>query len=308
MRYFISAVSKDGKRFAKILAAELFRFDIRAQINGFDELDLFDSGSKNVPAFDAKEYDLVIQIGPQLDAQILRKAIRYRIKSCLIAIDSTNLKTNSVNKFDLVYWDIPIDSPKINYVGNYFLDLMNAHEYRELPPSANYRLGFLSSDPQLDRGTLKLLKELRYKYKEAKLFINEQSYVSKELKNVNFIVDSELNILKNCNLTITTNNTFSLKSALLNCPQVNIYSYNKLGFRRLFKSKSHLPVNQLLKKEVIPSFSSKKIPLIMDEIDQILTDHQYCARMMSDYQDIRAQLQSPAARNMAKEIVDFMED
>lgn len=308
MRYFLRVDSQDGEQFAQILAEELFRFDIRARINGFDDIDLFKSGNHNKIGLAPNEYDIFIQLGHQVDTGLLKKTRKFGKKSCFIAIDSTQLKVKSVNKFDLVYWDIPMDSPKIKYIGNYFLDQMNAHEYRELPPSTKYRLGFLSSDRQLDRRTLKLLRELSNKYKEAEIFINEPSYVPKELENVNVIVDSELNILKNCNLAITTNNIFSLKSALLNCPQVNIYSNHGIGFSALFQNKSHLLVNQLLKKEVIPSFSIKKIPLIMDEIDKILVDHQYCATIMSEYQNVRAQLQSPAARNMAKEIVDFMED
>ena len=97
----------------------------------------------------------------------------------------------------------------------------------------------------------------------------------------------------------------SIASIILNCPQILISI--KAGFLGLRKPETII-INELLDEDLLSTFSLNQVEDIIKEIQSILTDHEYCASMLTAYQGFKEKVGTgPVIRETAREIVDWIE-
>jgi lipid-A-disaccharide synthase len=134
----------------------------------------------------------------------------------------------------------------------------------------------------------------------------------KELPNVELVFDKTYDLLKSANAAMVTSGTATLEACLINAPQVVCYRTSALTYaigKRLIKvpfiSLVNLIANKPVVKELIQhDFTAEKV---LEELDKILHDHQYCATMLADYQAIKEKLGfEPASRRAARSLVDWL--
>ena len=128
------------------------------------------------------------------------------------------------------------------------------------------------------------------------------------ISNARIIFNKAYDILKHANAAIVTSGTATLEAALLNCPQVVVYKTNPINIfiaRLLVKIRWISLVNLIAEKTVVKELIQKDytVDMVMGEIHSILNDHQYCARIMIDYQELRGKIGTEAASKKAAAIL-----
>ena len=88
MKYLIHARGGDPLLFANILSEELFRFDIRAEINGRESIEVLSVGSFSSSAFDVNA-DVIIVIGNDFNKKLISQSKSVGISSLFIAIEES---------------------------------------------------------------------------------------------------------------------------------------------------------------------------------------------------------------------------
>lgn len=131
--------------------------------------------------------------------------------------------------------------------------------------------------------------------------------------NISLHFGKTYNLLKVCNAAIVTSGTATLETALLNCPQVVVYRANPVSVfiaRLLVKVRWISLVNLIADKTVVKELIQEEYTpqLVMQEIEKILKDHQYCAGMLAEYQLIRDKIgNESASKNVAKRLVGWLD-
>lgn len=135
----------------------------------------------------------------------------------------------------------------------------------------------------------------------------------RSISNAKIHIDKTYEILKQCNAAIVTSGTATLETALLNCPQVVVYRANPISVfvvKLMVKIKWISLVNLIANKEIVKELIQEKYnpEEVVNEINLIVNDQNYCAGMMADYQELRAKIGSErASLKAAHEIVEWLE-
>ncbi len=267
--------------------------------------------------------EVLIFIGfSQMDQKFAILAKKNGIKTFMIflsALDEKRIvKTVKLNEcFDGVLVTTPFDADslklkkeKIEYIGNHIFDLVKDHEFeRNLAIDEKETNVAVLYDQEMNGGKFdKVLQQLIKASPRLKFHISSngdgsiQNSIGK-LPNVHVHLDKTYNLLKHCNLSITSSGLSSLEATFLNCPQVVV---NQRGFSLFKKKKQPSLVNSIAGKNVVKELQTSSE--ILDEINLILNDQHYCASMLSEYQIIKEKVgHQRASKRAAQIIVDFLE-
>ncbi len=132
------------------------------------------------------------------------------------------------------------------------------------------------------------------------------------LANVRVVYGRTYDILKDANAAVVTSGTATLEACLLNAPQVVIYKTSALTYavgKRLVKIDFISLVNLIAGKEVVREMIQKDYhaAVILEEVNCLLNDHQYCASMLDEYQRIKEKIGfEPASKRAAAELFHFV--
>lgn len=303
MNYLIYANQEDTIAFASILAKEIFRFDIRAVVNTAGSYEALERGLFE-PDFES-ESDVLISIGFPLKSSLFRKAKAFGVKTLLIAA-SHSVQSSRNRRYDLTFSYLPIPDG-VRYEGNYHVDLVKQQQFEGEQSGLTIGFIFDASFNQF-RSFKRLLRQIHERFPKASILVSDKQIASR-LESKSFggmkpTFRSTYEILQFANAVIVVGEDSSLKAALMNCPQ--IYVAHERGF---FRAKQAPLISQLLGRKVLKSFSIRKANEIALELDLILSNHEYSASMLSDYQEVFIKLGGlPAARNMAQKIIDWIEE
>ncbi|WP_462248017.1 hypothetical protein [Ekhidna sp.] len=314
MRYLVNITSEVAVEYASLLLSEILRFDVRAEIDlnqsgqviSYEEADLKCSKKPIKKSKLKRSYDLILVIGDDFNNAFLSDC-----KKCFIQV-TTNFKEGkkinikALNSFDRVYTDLPSYSKKNIHIGHFFNDVIRKHNFEEQTSDLPVIGISLTSKRNLDK-VAKLVREASRKVDCTWSIYRNGIDINKlqNLEKVDF-VSSQLDQLKNSAICIVDSELNSIASTLLNCPQITISS--NIGFLGLRKSKA-LIINELLDEGLLRSFSSNQIEDIIDEIQLILNDHEYCASMLTAYQRFKEKVGTgPVIRETARDIVEWIEE
>ncbi len=294
MKYWISAEGSNETTFAYLLAKEIFRFDVRALINGRRELEELhiDDFRQSISVDDLQCF---VRIGKNFK----RPRIGRSIESFFI---STNLlKLNSTQN---IHHFAPVPSSNINYLGCYLNDVIKAYSFKNIVDRPNrHVIGILMSNSS---------SSLTEKIVEALMAETDYGFVlSKSMQGIKITSEAisyeeEFDLLRNASLVILEDNDSSLKAALLNCPQI----FLKSGFfiEKFIGRNKRSIVNSLLGEPFIAR-TKRSINDIKSATNTLLNDHESYASFLSEYQKMKDVLGiEPTARKLAKEIVTLLED
>lgn len=119
-------------------------------------------------------------------------------------------------------------------------------------------------------------------------------------KNIPVLFNATYDLLSNSEAAIVASGTATLETALFNVPQVVVYKGHpvSIGIARLvvkikFISLVNLIMDKLVVKELIQQDCSAEN--ITAELDKIIDNKNYRARMMSDYDELDVKMGSPGA-------------
>ena len=134
--------------------------------------------------------------------------------------------------------------------------------------------------------------------------------IGKKCSNIKLLVGETYSILRHSDAAIINSGTASLEAALIGVPQVVCYGGNEISYqiaRMVVKLKyislANLIMDKGLFKELIQHSCTPA--LISQELDQLLHNHNYRARMMQDYADVRTVLGGAgASAKVAKAMTD----
>ena len=134
--------------------------------------------------------------------------------------------------------------------------------------------------------------------------------IGKKCSNIKLLVGETYSILRHSDAAIINSGTASLEAALIGVPQVVCYGGNEISYqiaRMVVKLKyislANLIMDKGLFKELIQHSCTPA--LISQELDQLLHNRNYRARMMQDYADVRTVLGGAgASAKVAKAMTD----
>ena len=134
--------------------------------------------------------------------------------------------------------------------------------------------------------------------------------IGKKCSNIKLLVGETYSILRHSNAAIINSGTASLEAALIGVPQVVCYGGNEISYqiaRMVVKLKyislANLIMDKGLFKELIQHSCTPA--LISQELDQLLHNQEYRARMMQDYADVRTVLGGAgASAKVAKAMIE----
>ncbi len=298
MKYWISAEGFDQVSFAYLLAKEIFRFDVRAHINLKENSEELNRRDFSLTPDKQKAYGCFIRIGDKYINTTNQKKIRKYFISTRLS------KLKAIPGIEQQYAAIP--DTAFGYKGCYLSDLIKAHSFKEIKDSLeNYTIGILLKNAKF-RSIDKIIQKVKKNAKNLQ-FILPETFKYKKTNNAIIEYQPELDLLKNSSLVILDNDYNSLKATLLNCPQIRIKATS--FFNKVLKQNRGMILNDLLKKNFFTDYSIHSHEQINDEVHHLLGDHKYYASFLSEYQKIRNLLGvEPTARNLAREIVDSLEN
>ena len=134
--------------------------------------------------------------------------------------------------------------------------------------------------------------------------------IGKKCSNIKLLMGETYSILRHSNAAIINSGTASLEAALIGVPQVVCYGGNEISYqiaRMVVKLKyislANLIMDKGLFKELIQHSCTPA--LISQELDQLLHNQEYRARMMQDYADVRTVLgDAGASAKVAKAMIE----
>lgn len=211
----------------------------------------------------------------------------------------------------------------VTYVGNPLIDAIRDYEYdREFAVNQEeVNVAVLpGSRKQEIEASAKVIGEVAGQSSNIRFHIAAVDNVENSLyepyrsiSNASIHIDRTYEILKHCNAAIVTSGTATLETALLNCPQVVVYRANPISVvivKLMVKIKWISLVNLIANKQIVKELIQEKYNAreVLDEINLILKDQNYCAGMMADYQELKSKIGSQrASANAANEIVQWLE-
>ncbi len=145
---------------------------------------------------------------------------------------------------------------------------------------------------------LPVMTNISTKFPDYQFVIAGVSNLDKEIykryiKNtdIKIIFDRTFDLYKISHCAIVTSGTATLETALFNVPQVVCYSTAKINYAigNIFINIKYFSlVNILMKKEVVKEFLQKNLEDdITNELQRILTDKKYRAKMLDNYEKLR---------------------
>ena len=296
MDYWIYADGQDESSFAYLLAREIFRYDVRASINGTDEFEeLSDKHFKTISS--KQDSSFIIYIG-----QHPRNRSNSKRTSFVV---STSFTHNGSSSSRVKYYSV-IPKHDLEYQGCYLNDLIKSYSFQEtIDQFENHRLGILLNNPNFTF-VKKLVLEAKKHQNLVLILPLEWERIGKFMdKSIQFL--PKLDLLKNASAVVVDNNKDSLIAALLNCPQILLKP--KPSFKDLFKKGEIDVVNKILESTFFKQYSSRSIGPIMNEVQLMLKNHEHYASFLAKYQEIREILGAEStARNIAKDIVSNLEE
>lgn len=326
MNYLIVTSSEEASNYAELLVKEIQRYDIRAVVfrNAGNTLRRYTEEDTNFAikyeSIKSKQLltqkiDLSIFVGETFDKRLVKRGRRNKGKACFLQMTDDYLSgireyERAVTSFDKVLVDLPIyrSDLKSEHIGHYLSDSIRRHDFVD-KRSEQLSIGILIRDTK----NLNSLSKLTKTFSKARICKwNVYSDLSKELVVSSFkeldieVYSNKLDALKYSNAVIVDSETDSMAAALMNCPQVSIS-----GKWRLFgfSEEKHPIVNQVAHQEVIKNFKPNKIGLIKNELNLILSDHEYCASMLTAYQEVKEEIGTqPVTRTVAQKLVEWLED
>lgn len=223
--------------------------------------------------------------------------------------------------FEMEYYknqDFPV-----TYVGNPLIDVIKDYQYDSefTVDHGEVNIAVLpGSRKQEIEASAKVINEITnqasaYKFHIAAVDnVDETLYEPyRSITNAQIHIDKTYEILKQSNAAIVTSGTATLEAALLNCPQVVVYRANPLSIfivKLMVKIKWISLVNLIANKQIVKELIQEKYndKEVLDEINLILNDQNYCAGMMADYQELRSKIGNQrASSNAASEITQWLE-
>ena len=159
----------------------------------------------------------------------------------------------------------------------------------------------------------KLLKQSQYA--DYKLLIAQVSSVDEAIylqyingEDIDLIIDDSRDILQFCQCAVICSGTASLEGALLGAKHLVCYGFNKVSYaiaKKFVKIKYVSLPNIIAGKEVVRELiqNDSTPENIFNEIDKILSDREYAAKMESDFQEIRINLNGEGASNRIAESI-----
>ena len=306
MNYLILANSGSSIQYAHLLIDEILRYDVRASIfinhnrsiseyseSGVD----FSTDGRAIKLKILKEYsfDLIIIIGSAFSEKLVKRLRSVGRKVCFFQITLDYLEgyktcLAATSCFDKVFVDIPFNlkSDKVHQIGSYQSDLIRKYDFSS-SNADGLNIGILvrhgknlSKLSKLKERLAKEIKDCRWHFysdtNQKEFRISGLSGKRDELSS------SKLNLFKNANAVIVDSEEDSITAALMNCPQISISG--KQGLFGLLPSRKIL-VNEVIGKKTIVGLKHTQYDLIKTELTRILNDHEYCASMLTDYQEFK---------------------
>ncbi len=309
MKYLIIASNKLEATIGNKLADQLSIQDIRSEIEKLQLPIQFREVKRKLKAFDP---DLLIVVGPnKLNAKLFSYAKRQGIRNCYYDL-SFSKKLNG-GKPDLTLLTLPQnqESEFEHYIGNPILDLVKDYEFEEDFSLDDHAVNIaLILEEKLNQSAIKKINSIIKESPKSNFHIStgdgdkNRNKITK-LPNVTFYADKTFDLLKQCNLAITSSDQSNLEAVFLNCPQIIIKGQeSKFSFFK--KPRKASVVNSIAGKQVVKELQTTTE--IKQEMDLILNDQQYCATMLDEYQEIKNKIgHERASKKAAQIIVDFLE-
>ena len=140
-----------------------------------------------------------------------------------------------------------------------------------------------------------------------------EKIIGKKCSNIKLMIGETYSILRHSDAAISNSGTASLEAALIGVPQVVCYGGNEISYqiaKRVVKLKyislANLIMDKGLFKELIQHQCTPE--LIDAELDQLLHNKEYRAKMLSDYRDVRDILGGKgASAKVARAMVDELD-
>ncbi|MEO9482117.1 MAG: hypothetical protein ABJG47_01670 [Ekhidna sp.] len=326
MRYLIITNSQESSDFARLLANEIERFDIRSEIftNSGKELRIhsneecqFSSEYRRIKSAHLdQKFDLLCVIGSTFDGRLVSKLRKLQAKTCFFQITadySTGRKIyeQAFARFHKVYVDVPVYDLRTTSecIGHYVNDLIRKHDFKG-ETSEELRIGLLINKEANFKKIPNLIKSVSEKENTCRWLIGGKEPSGKSIEyiksfgNIDF-VENRLDVLKSANAVILDSEQDSVAAALLNCPQISIAE--EPGFLGFTKAAQSL-INKVEGREIIKTFKSNEHEQVIGELDLVLNNHEYCATMMVGYQEFKEKLGAqPVARSAVQKITEWIE-
>ncbi len=206
-----------------------------------------------------------------------------------------------------------INSKGFHFVGNPLHDLIKDHSFNSdlslNDREVNVAVSF--GDRLANKSLIRLIQRTAKGAENFKFHISVEkantTFIQKfNLSNIVVHVGSSYELMKECNVAITSSSHASLSAAFMNCPQVAV-QVSKRGLHIFRSQKRTSLINILAGKEVIREFQNDPKE-ILKELHLILEDQQYCSSILDEYQSIKNRIgHERASKKAAQIMVDFLE-
>ncbi|MEO9871129.1 hypothetical protein [Ekhidna sp.] len=294
MKYLIWSENLICKHQASLLTKELERFDVRSEI-------IFTNSSKTGLGKELfrSDPDLFIVFGSKKSNSIVKRANKLKIKTCFFyqsLLDGQLLGSNLLNACK-IYVDLPApdDQMGFEYSGSLLYEYIRKNESYSDQETSEILISIFVSGTR----DMKMAEKMRVKFQRL---LPEYNFIVVDVSK-NFT--DAIRMAVRSNAIVAMDQLSSMFSVLTNCPSVLINK--KLFFKERLKNQSI--VNELLGREAISVFTQDKSVNITEEISRILLDHQYCAEIMSSFQELKLIIgMEPVARQTAQKMVDWLEE
>jgi len=199
---------------------------------------------------------------------------------------------------------------KVEYVGNPLVEHIKNFDFEDfrLPASDQKYIAFLpGSRPQEIQKSIPIIKCLSNRNPDLVFMVggvdnvdNEEYSALQKISNVNVLFDRTYDILKFCDVSITTSGTATLETALIGTPQVVCYKTSNISYqiaKRVVKLKYISLVNLIIDQPVVKELIQEDFTVekLEDELELLLYDKGYISEMKSGYAKVNEELTSKNA-------------
>lgn len=214
----------------------------------------------------------------------------------------------------------------VDYVGNPVLDAVKAHELdanfiqQHNLKNGEVQVALLPGSRQQElKKIIPLMADVASKLPDIQFVVAAVSNLNQELygdlrklSNVLFVNDASHDLLTIANAAIVTSGTATLETALFRVPQVVVYKTSGLTYwiakmliRVPFISLVNLIANREVVKEMIQDDAT--VDKVSEELNRMVNDTAYRAKMLSDYDEIIRILDTgSASENTARLMMQYL--
>ena len=286
MRYVLYFHDQLDKLVAENLSNELARYDIRSEIF------ISSSRSEVIRHLNGETVDLLVEIGDRCESLFSKLVRKQRTKRLLLFQTKRQRSRVPNNRMPVVVVvDLHTKDSSLKYFGNPLIDVVRSFSSVVDTPDVALPQVVVVNESGTSRKVVGALSKLSSDRFQCTLVDLASDF------------EAAIQLIQQSHAAIVTSNRGELMSLQLNTPAIRVNHFGLFG-------KSRFSVlNHIADQPIISVHGHYQNDLIKSSLVKILSDHNFCAGILQDYQMVKSQIGTePSIRKIAQYVIEWLEE